>query len=399
MMTSAPCELLASSRVDLLDTLYEAPCNAEAWAQFLQKLVSATQSRSARMLVMDRHAETVLSSIKHNIDDSAHQQYVAHYVNACPWRPELKHKDPGRLYSTFMDFSCRQRAFYHTEFYNDWARQQDIHHGVCGTVWQDEDYTVQLLIQRTGGQGHYTEEETADINELITHVRRAIRLQTQISAIDQQRQGLQDALNVQAQPFLLLTRQGKIVHLTNDARLLLEQHPLATLQKGFLSLLAPHLQGELITLLRQVTLPNSALVGAGGVISLPGNGQPPLRCLVSPLRHDQSRHALWSHYQEPLAILYLHDPLSEVAIDLDCLMQLFELSEAEARVAADISRGLSPQQIAARHSLSVHTVRTQLKAVFQKTGTNRQSELAKQILTAPITKRWRRPPLILESSA
>ena len=234
MMTSAPCELLASSRVDLLDTLYEAPCNAEAWAQFLQKLVSATQSRSARMLVMDRHAETVLSSIKHNIDDSAHQQYVAHYVNACPWRPELKHKDPGRLYSTFMDFSCRQRAFYHTEFYNDWARQQDIHHGVCGTVWQDEDYTVQLLIQRTGGQGHYTEEETADINELITHVRRAIRLQTQISAIDQQRQGLQDALNVQAQPFLLLTRQGKIVHLTNDARLLLEQHPLATTTQGMM---------------------------------------------------------------------------------------------------------------------------------------------------------------------
>ncbi|MCG8391459.1 MAG: helix-turn-helix transcriptional regulator [Pseudomonadales bacterium] len=399
MTKPARSGLLVSSRADLLDTLYEAPCNAEAWAQFLEKLVSATQSRSARMLVMDRHAETVLSSLKHNIDDSAHQQYVTHYVNACPWRPELKHKLPGHLYSTFLDFSCQQAAFYRTEFYNDWARQQDIHHGVCGTVWQDEDYTVQLLIQRTGGQGHYSREETADINDLISHVRRAIRLQTQISAMEHQRQGLQDTLNIQAQPFLLLTGQGRIVHLTDDARLLLEQHPLATLQRGQLCLLDPRLQGQLITLLRQVTLPNTALVGAGGVISLPGDHSPPLRCLISPLRHEHSRHSLWSHYQEPLAILYLHDLTTDVLIDQDSLMQLFELSEAEARVATDISRGLSPQQIAARHNLSVHTVRTQLKAVFQKTGTSRQSELAKLVLTAPLTKRWRRPPLSLKTSA
>ncbi len=83
----------------------------------------------------------------------------------------------------------------------------------------------------------------------------------------------------------------------------------------------------------------------------------------------------------PPAIVYFQDPLGDIDIDLDSLMQLFDLSEAEARVAAGIAQGQSPQQIADSHFLSVHT-RTQLKSTFQKTGTMRQSELAKLMLTS-----------------
>ncbi|WP_417215868.1 helix-turn-helix transcriptional regulator [Alcanivorax sp.] len=390
--------LLGNERGDLLDTLYDAPQDPDAWPRFLAQAVQATRSRSARMLVLDRRAQTVLSSIKHNIGDSDHQAYVDHYVNACPWRPELQDKPAGQLYSTFLDFSCRQKAFYSTEFYNDWARQQDIHHGVCGTVWQDEDHTVQLLIQRTRQQGHYTREETEQINELVLHVRRAVRLQTQFTAMDQQRQALQQTLDIQAQPFALLDAQGTIIHISQEAEQLAATHPRMSIKQRRLTLQDPRQQNEWLQLLTQVTHPNPALRGSGGVIAIPLNGTLMTRCLISPLSPGAAP-TRFNTQQAPLAITYFQDPLSDIDIDLTSLMQLFELSEAEARVAAGIAQGLSPQQIADSHFLSVHTVRTQLKSTFQKTATMRQAELAKLVLTSPAARRWRRPPLTLSCSA
>jgi DNA-binding CsgD family transcriptional regulator len=55
---------------------------------------------------------------------------------------------------------------------------------------------------------------------------------------------------------------------------------------------------------------------------------------------------------------------------------LFDLTTAEARVARAISVGQSVNTIAAENSVSLETVRSQLKSVMQKTGTHRQSELA-----------------------
>lgn len=399
MTSSALKGLQGKAHESLLDTLYDAPCNPDAWPRFLDQLIEATGSRSARMLVMDRAAETVQSSIKRNIDDADHHAYVSHFVNTCPWRPELKLKAPGQLYSSYLDFSCPQKQFYQTEFFNDWAARQDIHHGVCGTVWQDEQQTVQLLIQRTRGQGHYQRDETDRINELVMHVRRALRLQSQVRALDQSRMALEQTVEIQAQPFALMDSHGKIVHLSAEAAALLEELPQANVGNQRLNLQDPRQQSELLRLLNEVTRPEGdSQFGPGGVITLPLSRNQGIRCLVSPLRGNPLSQQ-YSGTQQPLAIVYFQDPRTEVYIDLDCLTRLYGLSEAESRVAAGISRGLGPQQIADTYQISVHTVRTQLKSVFYKTGTTRQSELAKEVLTSPAVRHWRRPELLLSRSA
>ncbi len=399
MASSALEGLRGKAHESLLDTLYDAPCNPDAWPRFLDQLIEATGSRSARMLVMDRTAQTVKSSIKQNIDDADHQAYVSHFVNTCPWRPELKDKAPGQLYSTYLDFSCPQEQFYQTEFYNDWASLQDIHHGVCGTVWQDDHQTVQLLIQRTRGQGHYQREETDRINELVMHVRRALRLQTQVSALDHTRMALEQTLEIQAQPFALLDRQGRIAHVSREATALLSELSQVSLANQQLSFLDPRLQSGLMKLLKEVTRSASDPgFGSGGVILLPISAREGIRCLVSPL-HGNPLAQQFTDNRQPLAIIYFQDPRAEVYIDLECLMQLYGLSEAESRVAAGISRGLGPQQVADTYQLSVHTVRTQLKSIFYKTRTTRQSELAKEILTSPAVRHWRSPDLKLSRSA
>ena len=202
----------------LLDTLYATPTDPALWRHFLHQLVTVSQSRSARLLVLDKAAETVRSSTKINIDDRAHQDYVNYFVNTCPWRPELREKPTGRLYSTYLDFSCRQRRFYQTEFYNDWARELDIHHGVCGTVYQTHDYTVQLLVQRTGGQGPYQAPDTRWFNELVPHVRRAIDLTRHVHQLEWGHRGAQTAAH---RPFAVLGKGGRVEFLCDRAQALI----------------------------------------------------------------------------------------------------------------------------------------------------------------------------------
>lgn len=59
----------------------------------------------------------------------------------------------------------------------------------------------------------------------------------------------------------------------------------------------------------------------------------------------------------------------------DSLRHDYALTPSEIRVTRGILHGSSVSEIASEHSLSVGTVRQQLKSVFRKTGVNSQSQL------------------------
>lgn len=61
---------------------------------------------------------------------------------------------------------------------------------------------------------------------------------------------------------------------------------------------------------------------------------------------------------------------------IEVLTGLFDLTPAEARIAAGVARGQKVQHLAADFGVSMETVRTQLKSVLNKTGTSRQTDLA-----------------------
>jgi DNA-binding CsgD family transcriptional regulator len=60
----------------------------------------------------------------------------------------------------------------------------------------------------------------------------------------------------------------------------------------------------------------------------------------------------------------------------DMLVEVLGLTPAEARVAADIATGQRLTEIAAKRQVKISTVQTHSKAVFSKTGTRGQAELA-----------------------
>lgn len=91
--------------------------------------------------------------------------------------------------------------------------------------------------------------------------------------------------------------------------------------------------------------------------------------------------------ERPLAIAFLNDPDEPLAIDEQLLRKLYALTPAECRLAAQLCRGGSAVEIAARLGVTENTVKTQMKSLFAKTGTHRQSQLVKVLHSLNSTSR------------
>lgn len=74
------------------------------------------------------------------------------------------------------------------------------------------------------------------------------------------------------------------------------------------------------------------------------------------------------------------------APDAALIAGLFDLSDSEARVAAQVSQGMTIDAIALRQGVSRETIRSHLKSVFIKLGVHRQAELVAVLANIPNAK-------------
>jgi DNA-binding CsgD family transcriptional regulator len=94
-------------------------------------------------------------------------------------------------------------------------------------------------------------------------------------------------------------------------------------------------------------------------------------------------------YEGAQVAVFISDPNAQQPISVDNLVSVYKLTPSEAQVAISIANGHSIENIAKQSNHSAHTIRSQLKSTFKKTGVSRQSELIKLLLTGPFAHRRR----------
>jgi DNA-binding CsgD family transcriptional regulator len=88
-------------------------------------------------------------------------------------------------------------------------------------------------------------------------------------------------------------------------------------------------------------------------------------------------------------VLFIADPDRDEGPDESGLMAAFDLTPAEARLATRLARGDGLKEAARALGIKTTTARTQLSRIFAKTGTSRQPELVRVLLSVPSTTRTR----------
>jgi len=84
-----------------------------------------------------------------------------------------------------------------------------------------------------------------------------------------------------------------------------------------------------------------------------------------------------------VALLVFHDPRATPQADPFILAEAFDLTPAEARVAVQLARGKTAEEVATDRSVAIGTVRTQIKSLLAKTGVHRQADLLRLIGSLP----------------
>jgi DNA-binding CsgD family transcriptional regulator len=70
-------------------------------------------------------------------------------------------------------------------------------------------------------------------------------------------------------------------------------------------------------------------------------------------------------------------------LSLQCFARTHELTAAETRVLAALGRGVAPAEIAREQGVKISTVRTQISAIRQKTGTSTITALVRLVAGLP----------------
>jgi DNA-binding CsgD family transcriptional regulator len=118
--------------------------------------------------------------------------------------------------------------------------------------------------------------------------------------------------------------------------------------------------------------------GPGRSIVVRCNSSPPRVLHVLPVRGTAN-----DLFVNSSALLVMTNPASPMHFSAELIQQLFDMTPAEARLAALVGQGNATlQEIADASGLSINTVKSQIRAVFQKTGTDRQADLVHLLMSS-----------------
>lgn len=382
---------IEQAHANLVADIYDSVADPTVWMSFLQRLVQAMDARSARLLVLDREAKQVMHRVAINHDDHYLQQYADHYVNTCPWRPELASKMPGRMYSSYTDFSCSQKEFLKSPFFNEWARPQNIHHGMLGTVYMDANSRVQLMLQREDKPGHFTEQDKALVSRFLPHIQRACELRSTFEQGIARTDAIVRSAEQVRQPFIVLNEFGMACYVSPSAESLLARTRSVRLLNHRLQIGTPEQSSRFDAQVREsVRAAAGAWHYAGGTqrLTCPELGE--LHVSIVPMPVNLST-ALFLPIRG-FATVFLHAADAGLQISHERLMQLFGMTAAEADLAKRLAQGASLQEAGQARGITESTARTLLKRVFEKLAINRQAELVRIVLLSSAVEGGTAPP-------
>jgi DNA-binding CsgD family transcriptional regulator len=215
----------------------------------------------------------------------------------------------------------------------------------------------------------YTQADRRRAALFLPHLQRALEVGQRLASVGQV--AALEALDRLDTGILVMTRTRRVVHANRLAEEILRAAPEIGARDGQVFIRDVALQDRFARMVRAcVETAAGRPERPDAALSIPRAGRLPLMLAVAPLRPTDVLGA--SH---PFALVFLRDP-EHPTLAAQGLRDLFGLTRTEAAIASDLGAGRSLDDIAHRRGIGLVTVRSHLKQILAKTGTNRQAEAA-----------------------
>ena len=358
----------------LVSSIYDAALDFERWPIVLEQLADALDGSTALFRQADLvNTEGVWASVR--IDRAFQRLYVDRYNGHDPlW----ERAGVRWVESCVSDRELiPKEELIRTEFYNDFLLPQDIHTVLRTYVLAEDDWQAVISVGRSLRQGEWECEHLDLLRRVAPHLHRAAQLNLRLGSARFDEESSAEVLNNLACAVIIVTGDGKILFANCAAEAIAAAADGISIDATGLHAAEQQQSSALRQLISAAATGGIEPNAAGGMLSLSRpSGRRPLAVLVAPLHVT----AGWFVNREPRVIVFVVDPERAPIVPEKYLQHLYNLTPAEAAVAARILRGEGLQAVADSLRIALATVCTHRQRVFEKTGTRRQAEFIRVIL-------------------
>lgn len=368
---------MSESLAALIEHIYDAALDDEALQRLPGDFAATVNARSCTIQHSQPDGAVELLAFNH-FGPELLAQYVRHYAAEDQWAQLLMTHGQDRMLAIDRHFSLKD--FRRTPLHNEFAVPNGLHEvsHCMGTVVMLPGGGMGICgIQRDAQAGAFGVEDERLMQQVVPHFKRLMLLRTRLAGAERKAELADAMFDHLPVGVLLLNANGEVGYANAVAAALLRNGD------GLSWSVGRHVGAEnRAEGVRLRTLAARAADGArGGALLLQrSSGATALQVLVAPFRPPGALPAR-------KALVLVHDPMTQPQELGQTLMQLFDLSAGEARVAVALAEGSSLVEIAEEHGVKTSTVQTQLKRALEKTGQRRQSGLVKVVSQVPVLRK------------
>lgn len=357
-----------------------AAFNPDEWEDVMAAFAAAVPGGKSGIQVVDIFGQSAVPLTSSGWPDGIVEKYAEYYNAINPWMPAML--SAPAMQPLYSERVLPASEFARTEFYTDWLSQAGGADASSGMRFAESDGRLGFISL------HYDVRRAESANAvyepllkiLVPRIRRTLEVSRHAGA---GRLG-GSFLDAFVEPALLVSRDMRIYGANSAAEALLRDGKI--LRCGKLNILDVQNAG-LRTCIHDAVVRSCAPgipVGpfsADQAILTPWGAFAASTMPVDPKFLTAGRFGLLV-LPPRLALLVLHqDPTPRSPKDTQAvLMKTYKLTAAEARLALALDGTASLKETADRFGITYDTARSQLRAVFRKTGVSRQAELARLIV-------------------
>jgi DNA-binding CsgD family transcriptional regulator/PAS domain-containing protein len=231
---------------------------------------------------------------------------------------------------------------------------------------------------------HYEREHLRILASNLPHIRHALRVQQRLTKQANHTQQIRSALDRLRHGVILCDRRGHVLHANASAAQLLDEPAGLTIGRGgFLIASNPNDTGRLRHLIMSTEIGrqsySTGTQQAGGAMSISRDmSAGPLSVVVAPIPAG-------TRPSRATVMIIVSEQEAGPQISGSSLAQLYGLTPAEARLAIQLLAGQDLPAASEALKITQNTAKTLLRRIFERTGTNRQSDLIKLVLRGPLS--------------
>lgn len=361
---------------DVLIALYGGPLQpVPLWDKFLKELRQYFSSNQAVLIFRVPVKNGFNTRIIIGGERPLHE-YEQFYCDSFYALDPLANLPKDEIF-TVQDF-VGEDIWIKSDFYKNFLSPMDVFHVLASDMKTDDGIDCRIRICRPEFNSNFDEADKRALKLMIPHIKRCVQLHSSIHEVISTNQLFESTIDRLMFGSIILDQKGIILSSNSIARDVLKNRDGLFGTQGILRANSRDEDKVLQKLISEALKDREEhrTVIAKGMAITSEQSSNVMSIVVQSLPAgswaEGERHA-------SVAIL-IRDPMHASCPSVASLRRLFSLTAAESDLAILLADGMTLDQAAEQLGISRNTARTQLRALFWKTGTSRQADFIRAVM-------------------